>query len=245
MNTDNPFSEKSIEDRLMKGMLWANKPVLILGLPRSGTSMITGLLQLSGLWLGDTVPGGTQENMKGFFESKIIREQITKMILARLGCDPLGVQKLPDLNALPDGRGMRNLVLKAISIDKYDGNSRWGYKDAKTSLIWPMWRDAFPAATYIIVERDPEEVVRSCLNTSFMKQHSTDPDYWRQFINEYQKRLTILENSQEMVMKINSNDIVRGDLTTFKDLVTTLALNYCEADYAEFVDNNLWHNRNK
>ena len=69
-------------------------PVFVTGLPRSGTSMVAGLLGLSGLWLGHTVPGG-QENIRGFFENVILRERVQKEILRQGRFDPLGVQRLP------------------------------------------------------------------------------------------------------------------------------------------------------
>lgn len=57
-----------------------DRPVLICGLPRSGTSLTAGILAICGLWLGRTVPGGGSENPKGFFENVFLRERINKQI---------------------------------------------------------------------------------------------------------------------------------------------------------------------
>lgn len=69
-----------------------NSPLFVLGLPRSGTSMIAGAISICGAWTGSTVPGGSPENPKGFFEHTVIREHVTKKILINIECDPLGVR---------------------------------------------------------------------------------------------------------------------------------------------------------
>ena len=203
---------------------WIDTPVFILGLPRSGTSMVAGLLRLSGLWLGTTVPGGVAENRMGFFENIVLREQVTKPILARLGCDPLGVRSLPRLDRLPDGAGLRPVVEQAICSEGYRGERPWGYKDAKTTLLWPLWRQAFPGAVFLIVKRDPEEVIQSCMRTGFMQQHSRDPQFWRRFVAEYESRLTQLHNSGARVLPVNSGEVVRGDLSNLCLVIEQLEL---------------------
>ena len=64
------------------------KPILITGLPRSGTSLAAGILSLCGVWSGTTVTG-TKDNIKGFYEHVGLREHVNKELLRRLKCDPL------------------------------------------------------------------------------------------------------------------------------------------------------------
>lgn len=70
------------------------RPIFVLGLPRSGTSLVAGLLGRCGVWTGTTVPGGP-ENRHGFYEHELLREKVVKQILSRAGFDPLGSEPLP------------------------------------------------------------------------------------------------------------------------------------------------------
>ena len=56
-----------------------DSPIFVLGLPRSGTSLITGSLNICGAWVGSTFSGDAN-NPEGFFEHIIIRENVTKNI---------------------------------------------------------------------------------------------------------------------------------------------------------------------
>ena len=113
------------------------RPFLITGLPRSGTSMTAGIFATLGLWTGTTVPGGP-ENPKGFFEHVALREQVTKGILAGHGFDPVGVRKLPPRDFNPNIRFNNSLTLRQtieaiIRDDGYEPHRRWMYKGATMS----------------------------------------------------------------------------------------------------------------
>ena len=64
-------------------MTLTTPPLLITGAPRSGTSLIAGLLHQMGMWTGHTVEGAPT-NPRGFFENWGIREMIIKRQLAQL-----------------------------------------------------------------------------------------------------------------------------------------------------------------
>ncbi len=192
-------------------------PVLVTGVPRSGTSLTMGLLHRCGLWTGKTVPGGPP-NPDGFFESIAIREKIVKSILKdSLGCDPLGVSTLPTpapKYVLPD---LRERVIESIEAEGYSGEGPWGYKDAKMALMWNLWTEAFPDATWVIVSRTPEDVVRSCINTRFMAQHSRDPMFWRYFHEAYTQRLAQLRSHVNgQITEVRYEKLVSGDFSAIE-----------------------------
>ena len=186
-------------------------PLLITGLPRSRTSMVAGILGKLGLWLGTTVPGGAS-NPKGFFEHYALREQVNKRILARLNCDPLGVKKMPLLMGLPRMEGLQDRVEKIVIADSYNGGSPWGFKDAKLTLLWPIWNNAFPKARWLIVNRPRELVIKSCLKTDFMRQHSGETEFWERFCDAYASRLKQLRTGVPSVMEIDASTLIDGDL---------------------------------
>jgi len=148
-------------------------PIFVTGVPRSGTSLVAGALGIAGAWLGRTVPGN-QSNPKGYFEHTTIREKVIKPLLEGLQCDPLGVHRLPALAQLPQVDNLKEVCRNLIGAEGYSDDARWLYKDAKLSLLWPLFVDAFSGAHWVIVRRGRDDIVRSCLRADFMAQHSSN-----------------------------------------------------------------------
>jgi len=213
-------------------------------MPRSGTSMVTGLLGELGLWLGNTVPGGDRSNPRGFFEHAALREQVVKQILTRLGCDPLGVRKLPMLVNLPQVGGLRDRVETLVRAEGYDGASPWGFKDAKLTLLWPIWHSAFPDARWLIVSRPRDLVIRSCLKTGFMRQHSDRAEFWEKLCNEYDRRLADLRKFVPSVMDIDASDLIRGDFDPLSQVAARMGLTWNAGCLDGFIDPAYWGDRN-
>ena len=216
------------------------EPVLVTGVPRSGTSMVAGILGTCGLWLGATVPGG-KANPKGFFENARLREQVQKQILARHEFDPLGVRRLPPADWQPQINNLRSAVAQIIAGEGYDGDRSWGFKDAKMTLTWRIWQAHFPAARWVIVRRPKDDIVRSCLRTGFMRQHSTDAAYWARFVDDYLERLDVLQRTVAWSGAIDSGAIVTGRCADLEALMRRLGLTWQPAAVRAFVSPDHWH----
>lgn len=216
-------------------------PIFVLGLPRSGTSLIAGSLKICGAWLGETVPGGGIENPKGFFENIYLREQINKNLLNALNADPLGVQNLPILESLPPVDGLVEMIKKGLDESGYTNDRPWLFKDAKLSLLWPIYAKAFPHAHWVIVRRKSEHIIASCLNTSFMKKQSRDPLFWQTWVNEYLTRIEKLKRSNYQWTEIWSSPIINSDLSTLKQLNDKLQLTWDIESINSFITPDYWH----
>jgi hypothetical protein len=136
-------------------------PVCIAGMHRSGTSMITRLLNRCGLDLGpeaDLLPPAG-DNPEGFWEhAGFVR--VNEGLLRAFGggwnvpvlhapgwvADPAVGPWLVEAGALAAGLTMRE---------------PWGWKDPRNSLHLPFWREVFPALTQLICVRNPLEVAQS------------------------------------------------------------------------------------
>lgn len=217
-----------------------DEPVLVTGLPRSGTSLVAGLLGVCGLWLGQTVPGG-RENPRGFFENVLLRERLQKELLKRGNFDPLGVRRLPPPDWQPMVPNFRDVVGQMLAAQGYVGQGPWGFKDAKMTLTWRIWSAHFPRARWIVVRRPSDQVIASCLRTSFMRHHSEQPDYWRGFAESYVERLAQLEASVEWCRNIDSPAIVGRRYEELEQLAHDLGLTWRAAAVEEFVAPEHWH----
>ena len=129
-------------------------PILVLGMHRSGTSLLTGCLQTAGLHLGP-VNNAAPHNKKGNKENETIRDWHESM-LARRGFS----WKRPPSAGLDltheESEDLSNLL-------KPNKNSTilWGIKDPR--LVWfvESWLNLFPNAQLIAVFRHPSLVAQS------------------------------------------------------------------------------------
>ncbi len=216
-------------------------PIFVLGLPRSGTSMVAGSLKICGAWAGTTVGGSGVENPRGFFEHVVIREKIIKEFLHFLKCDPLGVNLLPPRDLQINNPKLSLILEKVITADGYKNDRPWLYKDAKLTLLWSVFKTAFPKARWVIVQRDRKSIINSCLRTSFMKQHSIDPQFWDGYVSEYRARLSLFKASGADFREIDAPEILGGQFDQLQQLVDWLGLTFDKKKLEAFITPSYWH----
>ena len=216
-----------------------NEPVLVTGCARSGTSLVAGILNLCGAYIGGT-SGPTRYNKKGQFENGEIRKNIVKPYIKGMGYDPMCQNPLPDINklALFD---MRSRVLDAMVNQEYEGG-HWMYKCPKMCLIWPVWNEAFPGAKWIIVRRDTDDIIDSCLNTQFMRAYR-DRKGWRKWVDVHVERFHEMKNVGLDVHEIWSWKVVAGDYREIREAVIDCGLEWNESAVRDFVSPELYHSK--
>lgn len=141
-------------------------PCMILGMHRSGTSMITRILSENNLWIGNSnnLMPPQPDNPDGFFEYLPIT-QINDSLLEHLGG---GWDKVPNFpTEWINSNWVKDLQEKAIGAINELKNSlpatcvAWGWKDPRTSILLPFWTSIIPDAKLLICLRDPIAVAQS------------------------------------------------------------------------------------
>ncbi|HEX5992142.1 MAG TPA: sulfotransferase [Thermomicrobiales bacterium] len=138
----------------------SSRPVAIVGMHRSGTSMVAKLLQRAGLNLGeeaDLMPPA-EENPEGFYEHLQfvkLNDEVLNVAGAGWDCPPAAGFNWDDA-ALDSFRARARRL--AIPLED---RLPWGWKDPRTSLTLPFWRSAFGPLRVVAVVRNPLEVVTS------------------------------------------------------------------------------------
>ena len=228
-----------------------NRPIFVVGLPRSGTSLVAGLLREFGAWTGETVPG-TGENIRWFFENNEIRTEVLKPTLRAVGGDATGVTRLPNADVDPklnypvgDRKVRLRLRMRQIIQEQgYNSEQRWLYKEPKMTLLWRMFDNSFPDAEWVVVRRDRDSFVKSCIKTSFMAQYSKNPEFWGNVADEYDLRLEQLMQTVSNVTELQTSDILSGDTADLKKMVMGMdGLSFAIAKVRKFVDPTHWHHR--
>jgi O-antigen biosynthesis protein len=150
-----------LEDRVEK-MKEKKKIVVVLGMHRNGTSVITRGLQVMGVDLGDRLmPPMQGENDKGFWED--------------LDINSLNIEMLNDINSdwyflapiqMADVAFLRRkgYILRAVEIlrKKISGPQIFGFKDPRVAKLLPFWKEVFAESglnvSYVLTIRHPLSV---------------------------------------------------------------------------------------
>lgn len=126
--------------------------MIITGMPRSGTSLVAGILHACGVYVGDYTCG--RGNPKGFFENPIWRNACYN-VLQRANIVPVG-----SINQrLDDG----DFGIIRIAIARISGGVK-GPALVKHPFSLRCWRTinrACPYVLWVITERDPDEALVS------------------------------------------------------------------------------------
>jgi hypothetical protein len=139
-----------------------NKTLIIAGMHRSGTSLITQWLNSCGLQLGENFLGAGPGNEDGHFEDleflKLHQEILESNHLPSSG---LIEEKQIDISAYHKKK------LESLIRTKNTRYDQWGWKDPRTCLFLETYKQLLPDAKYLIIIRDYKEVVSSLLHRDF------------------------------------------------------------------------------
>jgi len=142
------------------------KCLVVLGMHRSGTSALTGVLNIMGVNLGDELlPPAEKINPKGFFENQKILN-INEIILQRLG------SSWDDLFFYYNDNWQQKSELKECQEDalffidsEFKNVSLFAIKDPRINRLLPFWQNIFQKLeiepVYVISIRHPLEVAYS------------------------------------------------------------------------------------
>ena len=140
------------------------KLLLILGMHRSGTSVLAGMCRLLGADLGERMMAAAGDNVMGFWEhDDIVR--VHDELLKRLG------YAWDDVRALPDKwwtyeviRPQREALLAILRRD-FSASQLACVKDPRLCRLLPLWKELLKELNcdplYLFVAREPNEVVAS------------------------------------------------------------------------------------
>ena len=132
------------------------QPIVVTGMHRSGTSLMTSLLQKSGLNLGSNLMEPNSGNIRGYFEDWDF-VHFHEDVLQSQGISKEGWTLTPAVQ-------VQNQLLpraKELIRKKQDSGVTWGWKDPRTTLFLNFWVEQLPEATFLLLYRSPWEVIDS------------------------------------------------------------------------------------
>lgn len=226
-----------------------DKPILITGCARSGTSLTAAMFYYSGAWCGEVAPPD-RDKRNAMVENTTIRNKLVKPYLMNIGCDPMGQDPLPrtqDIEVydkmVEDGKDWWSDKIKEIIRGQSYKHGIWFYKGAKMCLMWPLWHAAFPEARWVIVRRDKEEIISSCLRTGFMKAYR-DRKGWAKWIDQHGDKFLEMVSAKLNISFVHPKKMIEGNFGQIRCLIEDLGLSWYEDKARALINPQLWRHKN-
>lgn len=179
-----------------------NPPVIVLGCPRSGTSLIAGILHQSGIAMScDTFAGKTKQNPTGFWEDPLI-VAMNDRIFQDVNTGHLE----PPPRNIKASMGWLDIIRKRM-IERAQGGV-WGFKDPRVIFLWSFYetmiKDEFDSAKIIATHRNPLHIVRSWITHGRIGNTETARGLW--LVSEYENRMGEVYKSGWPILHIAFED---------------------------------------
>lgn len=136
-----------------------NRILVIAGMHRSGTSLITQWLYRCGLQVGDELMGEGVGNKEGHFEDMDF-VRLHEKLLQQHQLHQSGLW----LGTPPALTPQQQQLIAALVAEKNSRHQVWAWKDPRTCLFLPAYRSVLPNAYYLIIVRNYRQVVNSLLS---------------------------------------------------------------------------------
>ncbi|WP_419759295.1 sulfotransferase family protein [Acidisoma sp.] len=156
--------------------------VLIMGMHRSGTSMLARLLAAEGLPLGVTLLNrGRRDNVHGYWEQAEI-VHIHEALLDgfdRTWHGPNGRRALPEgWLASGDTHMAKRRLMAIVKREITEADGLWGFKDPRTLCFLPLWREIIAELSldpvFILAARAPAAVAASLMRRNRLRRDSAE-----------------------------------------------------------------------
>jgi len=214
------------------------EPIIITCFPRSGSSLIAGIIEICGAFGGETRKGN-KNNLKGYFENHKIIENIHKKILEYNGYDKMGQNPIPINKSLEINFNFKDAILEILINQGLKENQTWYIKDPKIVLLWKSYKEYFPKAKWIIVRRNKESVIKSILNTGFMHAYNGKKD-WELYLEKLNFNIMALKKETNNI-EIESEKISVLDMGEINKLIVFTELKLDIEKVNNFIDKNMFH----
>jgi len=140
-------------------------PVLVLGMHRSGTSVLARTLNLLGIAIGDNeslLPAHPTDNPSGYWErSDIVACHDEFLAAGGYSWSRVAGFSAPDLGLAARQALEKRLRLSIAQLDR--GGRPWLVKDPRLCLLVSQWLPLFDQIACVVAVRDPRDVAASIL----------------------------------------------------------------------------------
>lgn len=206
------------------------QPIIVTGIPRSGSSMIAGVISQCGAF------GGRMSGYKGVNENDAIKEVLEKPYLVSIEADEMGQYPLPEKQKIAIPLKWKDSVEDIMTREGYK-KGEWFYKSFRATLLWEIWHNAYPHAKWVIVRRRTGDIIHSCKKTGYMKAFkdprrkeaigvNSEEEGWLWWIHEYEKRFVEMITQGLDCKVVYPERLVYGDYSQLYEMLDWLRLTW-------------------
>jgi hypothetical protein len=181
------------------------KTVVILCVPRSGSSLIAGILHHLGVYMGPDkdLKMGNHVNEKGCFENQDFLSLSHNLLFE--ADSPVALIEMPDESKIESAVKKNEEKIRSL-LTKHQ-KTLWGWKDPSTFHIIPYVHSYLKNPHYIIIKRKIKHIVKSTKNITKISN----------FIPSMKHEMSLYDSQQRMTVlkRFFSTYINRGNV--FKD----------------------------
>ena len=223
------------------------RPIFVTGLPYGGGNKAAKLIKEMGVWTGRTAQG-PRSNPIDSLENQRLRERLIKPTLKQMGCDPDGVQTLPNPKqrvnlVFPTKEGnidLQEKLHRMLEVQEYDHARCWMYYDTRLALLWRSFLSSFPDAQWVIVRQKEQAYVKSCLENPQALEISQKARFWAHLSNVYTARFDLLCARGKHVHEIQLQNIEEGNLSELKLLSDKIGIQFSPKRSGRALDPKRW-----
>jgi hypothetical protein len=191
-------------------------PIIIMAMPRSGSSMVAGVFAAHGVFVG-TCKEADSKNEKGFFE----HVGFTKLVIELYGKGLISRNRTPEPH--PDFKGR---FMDLIKEDGYSGGP-WLIKHAH--VYHKIWKGFNPR--FIVVKRDTASISESSRDLGWASSMS--------HIIEGQKMLDRIVKEHDAPV-VDSNELIKGNYDSLEKAFKHCSLIFNKWTADDFIEPDLW-----
>jgi hypothetical protein len=127
---------------------------VILGMHKSGTTLVSQILHQSGINMVDEAISADASYDQGNFYERLSARQVNEAILKPKSLSLFDIEPLQRMEMSAEQRSQMQKVIQDC-VQQY---SDWGFKDPRTCLLYPLWASELPEHKIIAIYRSPEEL---------------------------------------------------------------------------------------
>ena len=168
---------------------------VILGMHKSGTTMVSQMLHHAGINMVDVYETGISYDQGNKYERQSVKK-LNEDILNCRGQESIDIAA-PSTIQLTDIQRAQMRTVVAQCNEKYQ---LWGFKDPRTCLLYPLWASELPPHKIIAVYRSPQELWQR-YRSDHQRNRYRDPIKAWKFLNRwYEHNTRILKALQTTPM---------------------------------------------
>ncbi|MDA8611462.1 hypothetical protein N9L18_01190 [Candidatus Pacebacteria bacterium] len=217
--------------------------VVVLGMHRSGTSLLAGVLNILGVDFGKKLIPPGEDNPKGFFEnSSLVQANVD--FLESFGLDMHGITGNLPATWLTEEKTkeFKEKIRRIIKLD-FDGPQLFGFKDPRISILLPVYADVLEEmgirTVFVVSERPNIEIAASLEKRGFLVSTGIKASkHFKDNINFYTREKT--------TSRVSFKNLLNSPIETIEKIKSDLKIeikSYEESkeELKEFIDPKLKH----